>query len=354
MKNFTVTFKIINEMNCPLYEKGEHLHLSEKTIACPDGKEVCLILVRDMTQLLFQFLQKQPFVLEDYLSTQFNCSGCSGLIKFSLLPPEVQERADKNDGAVAHVEKRLRQRYEKAIKNSFLSLVKQEQVDQLLSHCHEIQVEKDKSLITQGQKNVNIYLILSGEFNIVDKGLVLATLLEGEICGEMSYLGADLALASVRAAKTGTVLAIGGEAFTGLLGDDVKIQSYLAKLLAKRLQRTNKARSEEVEACMSGKIDEIVPAELFQIFHMHQKTGVLKMDLTAGTAHVSFREGCIINAGYGKLENQEAIFQILAEKKGRYRFIIGLSPEEMRAAEIGDFMMLLMEGVKRVDEESEP
>jgi hypothetical protein len=53
------------------------------------------------------------------------------------------------------------------------------------------------------------------------------------------------------------------------------------------------------------------------------------------------------------LNNEEAIFKILGEKQGFYRFTSGLSPKEMKAAEIGDFMMLLMEGVKRVDEDHE-
>ncbi len=77
------------------------------------------------------------------------------------------------------------------------------------------------------------------------------------------------------------------------------------------------------------------------------------MDFSLGHGKVAFREGCIINAEYGELRSEEAIFKILGEKKGIYRFTTGLSPKDMRAAEIGDFMMLLMEGVKRVDEEQE-
>ena len=67
---------------------------------------------------------------------------------------------------------------------------------------------------------------------------------------------------------------------------------------------------------------------------MHQKTGVLSLDLPKGRGKVAFREGCIINASYGETVNQEAIFSILGEKKGLYRFTSGLSPSEMRAAEI--------------------
>lgn len=191
---------------------------------------------------------------------------------------------------------------------------------------------------------------MEGQMIVEDGAVQLATLHEGDLCGEMSYLGADRAVATVRTLQSSKVLAIEGEAFGQLLGDNQEVQSYMAKLLASRLRKTNDARAQEFEACMTGRIAEILPAELFQVFHMHQKTGVLAMDLPGGEAKISFREGCIINAKYGELANEEAIFEVLAARQGNYRFTTGLSPKEMKAAEIGDFMMLLMEGVKRVDE----
>lgn len=75
------------------------------------------------------------------------------------------------------------------------------------------------------------------------------------------------------------------------------------------------------------------------------------MKLDAGEAKVCFREGSIIQASYGERESQEAIFSILAENTGYYRFITGLSDIEMDAEEIGDFMALLMEGIRRIDEQ---
>lgn len=48
-----------------------------------------------------------------------------------------------------------------------------------------------------------------------------------------------------------------------------------------------------------------------------------------------------------------AIFAILAEVKGSYRFIPGLSAADQKAGEIGEFMMLLMEGVQQEDEKAE-
>ncbi len=351
MKDFLTAFIITDERNCPLYEQGEELLLSEKTFCCPKGKEVCLILVRDMTGLLFKFLQDSSGDLAPFKDKVFNCSGCTGLIKFALHTPEGPVGRPVADGAAARVSTTAQKKYGKILDSPFIKIIPDDRVESILGEFKEIQLEKDALLISKGEQNRNLYIVLNGELLVEDGGVCLAELKRGDLCGEMSYLGADVAASTVRAGSAATVLAMEGEFFGRLLGDCVGVQKYMAQLLAKRLSLTNAARAREFESCMSGRIDEIVPAELFQIFHMHQKTGVLNMDLSRGEARVSFREGCIINAAYNGRDNQEAIFKILAEKKGLYRFTSGLSPHDMRAGEIGDFMMLLMEGVKRVDEE---
>lgn len=352
MKHFSAIFSIVEEKNCPLYEIGEKLHLSDKTLSCPQGKEVCLILVRDMTELLFKMLATNDPELGQFQEEIFNCSGCTGLIKFSLCGKEPKVEESRLTGASAIIDSAVKGRYGKVLDSPFLKTFPAEEIDSILKQFKEVNLEKGGVLIRKGETNLNLYIILEGELGVEDGGVHLATLSEGELCGEMSYLGADVAVSTVRAASKARVLAMEGDIFGKLLGKNQEVQSYMAQILAKRLRRTNAARARDFESCMSGRIDEIVPAELFQIFHMHQKTGVLAMDLSGGEGKISFREGCIINAKYGQLTNEEAIFEMLSEKSGLYRFTTGLSPQEMRAAEIGDFMMLLMEGVKRVDEES--
>ena len=355
MKLFSAIFLIGAEKNCPIYKAGERLLLSEKTISCPEGKEVCLILVRDMTELLFKFLRKQPVNLEEYAGTIFNCSGCKGLIKFSLVGPDAAlEGQTLSQGAAAAMESPAKQQVGSNLLHSPLfKVILPGEFNTLLQHLHEVLVEEGTVLIRKGKKNLNLYIVVEGELRVEDHGVHLATLSEGEICGEMSYLGADDAVSTIVATQKSRVLAVAGDVFGRLLGKNPAVQSFMAQLLASRLRQTNAARTRDFESCMSGRIDEIVPAELFQIFHMHQKTGVLTLEFYVGHGKVAFREGCIINAEYGNLRSEEAIFRILGEKKGIYRFTSGLSPKDMRAAEIGDFMMLLMEGVKRVDEEQE-
>lgn len=351
MTSFTAVFRIVAEKNCPLYKVGEKLSLSERTLTCPQGKEVCLILVRDMTELLFKILPRQPLDLEEYQDAVFNCSGCRGLIKFSLTTPQEQLPAKAAVSTAASLNHPSSQHHQSVLDAPLLRLLPEKERDELLAEMREILVGEGTVVIHKGEKNCNLYLIVDGELQVEDVGVRLATLAPGDICGEMSYLGADLAVSTVLATKESKVLAVAGDVFGRLLGHNPAIQAYMAQLLASRLRQTNEARARDFASCMSGRIEEIVPAELFQIFHMHQKTGVLTLEFAGKIGKVSFRQGCIINAELEELRNEEAIFKILGEKTGLYRFTSGLSPREMRAAEIGDFMMLLMEGVKRVDEE---
>ncbi len=105
------------------------------------------------------------------------------------------------------------------------------------------------------------------------------------------------------------------------------------------------------EPVVTGRLDAILPAELLQVFHMHQKTGKLLLDMESGTARVTFREGAVIAARFEELDNQEAIYAMLSERKGYFRFVPGLPASMMKSREIGDFMMILMEGLRRLDEE---
>jgi hypothetical protein len=101
---------------------------------------------------------------------------------------------------------------------------------------------------------------------------------------------------------------------------------------------------------LSGLLEEISPSELFQFIHMHQKTGKLLLYVPSGVGRVAFREGSIIGAKFEEKENADAIFSLLDEHKGKFSFVAGI-PESLQEVEgIGDFMTILMEGIKRLDE----
>ncbi len=205
MVAFKAGFRIIDSRNCPFYGKDEVFTLSDKAVRLPLAKPSCLILVRELTGLLFSLL---PHVESDFATqreTIFSCGGCTGLIKFRL-----------------------------------------------------------------------------------------------------TDVPADTA------------------------------SSY-----------------ERQDSVISGRLDLISTAELLQIFHMHQKTGKLIFELESGSARITFRDGALIAARYNEFDNQQAIFCLLGQDTGYFHFEPGLSPELSQAREIGDFMTILMEGLKRLDENKE-
>ncbi len=197
MTTFAAHFVIISTKNCPYYSQGEYFSLTEKTLALPLASPTCLILARELTEILFTLLPHMASGFQEQRQRLFTCGGCTGLIKFRLSDP----------------------------------------------------VEEDTA------------------------GMVI-----------------------------------------------------------------------------SGPLEIISPAELLQMFHMHQKSGRLLLETRRGTAKVLFREGALIAARFLDLDNQQAIFQMLREKKGSFRFLPGLPPGMEHAREIGDFMMILMEGLKQLDE----
>ncbi|PIE57749.1 MAG: hypothetical protein CSA33_06790 [Desulfobulbus propionicus] len=209
MTRFNVTFQVTEERRCPFYSVGDAFQLNDQCVSLPLGKPSCLILIRELTSLLFSLVTLNEEALQKKRKESFTCGGCTGLIKFHL---------------------------------------------------------GDKSAAAGGQAVVS------------------------------------------KAAE----------------GDG---------------------------AVITGQLDAILPAELLQVFHMHQKTGHLLMEVQGGSARVTFREGGLLAARYGELDNQQAVYALLAEKSGTFRFIPGLPDSLMQAREIGDFMMILMEGLRRLDEE---
>jgi len=310
MKSFQIYFEIIEDTRCPFYEVGELLILSDKALLCPTNKETCLILVREMTQLLFKFLtvDHENLIAEKPVLT---CSGCTGLIKFT--PMATPENLPSEKEEVTVLGSRELRLLERIRSFPLIQLIPEDELKAFVGRFQQETIQEGKVLIHKGESNLYLYMILAGQMLVMDGPVVITSLGPGELCGEMSYLGDDVAAATVRALSDTEVLAVSSVDFNYLLDRLPAVQNFMARLLARRLNRVNKARAEDFASCMQGRLQDMAPAELFQIFHMNSKTGVLSLDLPRGPGKISFREGCIINAHYRGQENEEAIFAMLGE-----------------------------------------
>jgi hypothetical protein len=68
---------------------------------------------------------------------------------------------------------------------------------------------------------------------------------------------------------------------------------------------------------------------------------------------VYFNEGELVHAEYGKLRGKDAIFALLGVTSGQFVYAPGIPPQAEAYDVIGGFMGLVMEGMQRLDEESD-
>ncbi len=205
MMTFKAAFDIVKERACPYYHCDELLILTDKAVILPMGRPACLILIRELTELMFRLMPHADNNFADQRDTVYSCGGCTGLINFKL-------------------------------------------------------IETPKNMVMPDR--------------------------EGDVA-------------------------------------------------------------------ISGRIDIVSPTELLQVFHMWQKTGKLLLNLEGGAGRILFRNGGIIIARFRNLDNQDAIHAILAEKQGHFHFLPGLPPSLNKAKEVGDFMKILMSGLKKLDEKED-
>lgn len=334
--------EVIGAHECPLYRVGDELRLNGTALtAHPLGKPTCIILAVDIQGVLkkYENTQKDP-------RYRFDCSSCTGFIKLeyrlpgTAKPPETI-RSSKEIDAIMDLLGQF----------PFFKAMEDEQLREILSFIRVKKFDSGETILRKGEPGRNLYIMVSGKVAVMGEGeVVIAYLGKGEIFGEMSLISGEMVGATVHAVEPSRMLYLNGEDFRRVLDSVPSLQMYLACLLARRLAQTNTAMFDELSNEIMGKLSEMAPASLFQMFNLNQKTGTIRFDLSQGEAEAAFLDGHLIRAEYDGVSGLDAFYSILSAKEGRFKFRPGLLPEEMTAKPLGDFMKILMEGVRRIDE----
>jgi len=333
-------FKIIKADNCPYYNMGDQLNLSGNALLLPPEKPACVILVLDITEVFLNVESLEESRLENKSVNIFDCSGCTGKIRLEYKKKEKQIK-DNEIGAIAGLLNNF----------SFFQILDDNDIVDLVPLLKIKKFAVGDIVIKKGEPGRNLFIILFGRVEVIgDNGISIAFLGKSEVFGEMSLLSGDPVGATIKVAESSTILYMNGKDFRKTLNKFPSLQMYFARLLAKRLAKTNVGMFEELGSGMVGRLSEMSPTDLFQTLNQTQKTGVLTLNLSKGAASVFFRDGEIIRAKYLDKENKDAFFEILTEKGGRFKFIPGLPPEAENDVGVGEFMSLLMEGLNRIDE----
>ncbi len=356
---FQASFEIVEEKDCPMYNRGDHFQLLGLAFSPPKEKATCLFLAREVTEFMVRKLGEEQFAPEKEGRTTFNCSGCTGLIKFELkkkaeteyatLHMRMLAKAEAPESGVQDIESLT------SLLNSFsfFQVMDEQCISDLITYVKVKQYDVDETIIEKGDESIFTYMLLTGKVEVQDNDKVIAYLNRGEIFGEMSMLTGKPVGATIRVVEPAKVLSINNEQFRHMLVKYPAIQMNITKILAQRLNESNLLKTKEASASFSGQISDIPVAELCQFLNNNSKTGVALLETPHGEGSISFSKGEMVKAQFRGDSGVKAFYQILKESGGSFKFTPGLSDMEKGSPPLGSFMNLLMEGLQKIDEEKD-
>ncbi len=361
MSSSDSVFTVVEEKKCPCYSIGDKFRLSGISLLASHGsekefittaivkppfdKKTCRILIGDLIRILITY-EKVDRIPE----TRFGCSGCTGavLLAFEKSARPVLPASRKEVGGS------VRKMVDLLSEFSVFKKLTKENLYDLVSLLRLKKYSAGELVIEKGAPGENLFIVLTGAVEVLDEfGNSITKLQSGEIFGEMSLISGEAVGANIKTLSPVSVLYIPGRDFIKALRKYPPLQMYFARLLAQRLARANMERTQDISSGMIGRLSEMPQVELFQTLHANQKTGLLTLDFGNKSAGFSFRDGGLVKANFGGKKGKEAFFEVFKMKDGRFKFVPGLPEGDMELPEIGFFMQLLMDGVRRMDENSE-
>lgn len=352
-------FKITEEKSCPLYTYGdlfavtgitismstkeENTFVNTTIIHSPLEKEKCKILIADFTKVLIQYERADKIPV-----CMINCSGCTGTVRLE----HTKDLTLVDNGETKDYANELASMLHLLSNFAFFKNIDKKNLETVVNFFRLNKLKKGEIVIRKGDPGGNFYIIITGSVNVInDAGMTITTLNKGDVFGEMSLICNDAVGATIQVREPSSILFIDRKNFQRILEKYPSIQLYFTRLMAKRLTKSNVIRTEDFSSGMIGNLAEIPAEALFQTLNMNNKTGILTInELINGTARFSFRQGSLIKAKYNTFEGEAAFYEILKEQDGRFRFTPGIPAEDFEVPEIGYFMKLLMEGMRRLDE----
>jgi len=349
-------FIVTEELSCPIYNIGEEFIVRDLALTVDSGKPVCLKMALELIHGQAGTGSFERFTQKGVQKAKFECGGCSGLIRFEY--KKEKEFATLQMKLLATAEKRAKIQHI----GEFYTLLRAMEIFEPLGDNDLLDLtamlkfekyEKNKVVIKKGDRGSRLYIVLSGTVAAIrDGNEVLGEMTQGEIFGEMSLLSGEPIMTSIYSKTPVEVAMLSAKDFKHVLNKYPILQVFFYRLLVNRAQ-VDTLRSGSISSGMTGELAEINSVELFQLINSSGKTGKIDLLFATGRATILFNEGEVVSAVFGDLDDKEALFSVLAKSQGTFTYTSGLSNEDMKLSVIGGFMGLIMEGLRRIDEEDE-
>lgn len=354
-----VKFRVVENRKCPLFEYGDtfcitgiaidmkskedNSYITTSVVHTPAERKSCKILNSDLTRLIIQYERGDKIPV-----CMISCSGCTGTIRLEHNKDDILTQQEGD----AILSDELASMMHLLSGFAFFKSIDESNLDKVIQFFSVKTFKPGAVIIRKGEIGGNFFIIASGTVNVLNEGgVAISTLSKGDVFGEMSLICNAKVSATIQVKETAAILYIDRDNFSKIIERYPTVQLYFSRIMANRLTKSNSIRAADLSSGMIGNLRDIPAEALFQTLNMNSKTGILSIhELSKGTARFSFRQGALIKAKFGETVGEKAFYEVLKEPTGRFRFTPGIPPDQFETPEIGYFMKLLMEGMRRLDE----
>jgi len=349
-------FSVIEENNCPQYERGMIFSVVDGAMKLPVGRLACLNLAREVTAIVAAE-NTATTMSAVRKKSRFDCGGCDGMIRFEFKKEKEFQTGQMRLLAALDRKDRNSQIMRRAHMLRGVAVFKTLAEEDLQNLAELVEVREYPSgfsIIHKGQPAMHLYIVYAGRVEALDDaGGAKAKFGPGEIFGETSILSGGWVTNTVRALDPCQIVQLSYKNFRHIMPQFPALQEFVYKLLLRRIAQASPQRAEEVVSGLAGKVEEISPVELCQMINSNQKTGVLRIEPASGpAAELFFDNGELVHAKVGEITGENAFYMCLRIKDGIFKFTSGLAAPLQGKERIGDFMALILEGMKQFDDES--
>jgi uncharacterized repeat protein (TIGR04076 family) len=348
---------------CPVVKAGDRWTISGREARCDSGR-LCaagLASVYPKLAALLNTLPPESDLPDDCLLCDE--SGCDTAFRMehvqrkTSLPaadlpathaPRTTRRLERSD---AHEPPTARKQ------GPFLTRLSRELAAELVAACQSKNYADGQIILMQGAVGEHLFIVSEGHVDVARWGgagdeTVLVTLGTGDCFGEMSLLTGEATSAEVRSKGPSVVLSLHKEPFEALLEKQPGLAREFSKLLADRLKATNVSLESELRRGVQGRLSMISLVDLVQTLHQSRQTGTLVLNYAGRQCRLGFRAGALCAGQSGDLLGEEAFYNTACWPDGDFCFEQQSAPDDTGPGRIKlDLMGLMMEGMRRIDEQ---
>lgn len=349
-------FIVREEEACPIYNKGEEFVVENGELTLPEAKPACLKMLQEVIKAVTTGQSFERLSSHGVEKSRFHCGGCVGNLFFEYKRQKAFSTNQMKLLALAEQRKRMRhvdKFYDLLRKLEIFEPLDEDNLRDLSALLELKEYGPHKIILKKGDPGTHLFIIVEGKVGVIsDDGKILSEMETGNIFGEMSLLSGGEITTSIHSREQTKVAVLSNKNFRHVLNKYPVLQAFFYRLLVERAQ-TNTMRSGTLTSGMTGKLSDIAPVELFQLINSNTKTGRVDILLQQGKANVFFNKGEIVAAHYNNLHGKEAFLQLLRCTEGEFAYSSGIPNEVTKLPPIGGFMGLIMEGMRKIDEEQE-